>query len=473
MLFDYLFAMNKVVPNSKVINGWAMYDWANSVFTLTITSSIFPIFYENVTITKNSSGEIISDYVNFFGFAVRNTSLYSWSFTFSFLLIALITPLLSGIADYSGKKKSFMKFFVLLGSISVSMLYFFDIKYLEVGMIFLVLATMGYSGSIVFYNAFLPEIAPPEMQDRVSAKGYALGYLGSVFLLIINLLMIMKPGWFFNIEAKVEELILAGAMSYDLALENAISYYKGLSTRIAFLTVGIWWFGFSLIPFKVLPDNPYHQKPKGRYIYKGYLELKKVWMELKDSIRLKRFLWAYFSFNMGVQTIMYMAITFAKKEILDMPDEGLIISILIIQIIAIFGAYFFSFLSGKIGNLRALMVAVSFWLVVIFQAYYTFTASQFYLLAGMVGLVMGGVQSLSRSTYSKLLPETIDHASYFGFYDITDKIGVVVGTLIYGLIYEQTGSTRDSIIALGLFFIIGLLFLMSVPRKKPSTNQLA
>ena len=448
-----------------------MYDWANSVFVLTITSSIFPIFFENVTVTKNSAGQIISDYVTFFGFEVRNTSLYSWSFTFSFLLIALLTPLLSGIADYSGKKKSFMKFFVLLGSISVSLLYFFDVKYLELSMIFLMLATIGYSGSIVFYNAFLPEIAPPEMQDKVSAKGYALGYLGSTILLIFNLLMIMKPEWFFNIEAKVDELILSGTMSYDLALDTAISHYKGLATRISFLSVGIWWIGFSLIPFKVLPDNPYKRKPKGRYIYKGYLELKKVWMELKDNIRLKRFLYAYFSFNMGVQTVMYMAITFAKKEISDMPDEGLIISILIIQVIAIFGAYFFSFLSSKIGNLRALMVAVSFWLVVIFQAYSTFTAVQFYLLAGMVGLVMGGVQSLSRSTYSKLLPETIDHSSYFGFYDITDKIGVVIGTLVYGVIYAQTGSTRDSIIALGLFFVIGLLFLMSVPRKTQSSSQ--
>ena len=450
-----------------------MYDWANSVFVLTITSSIFPIFFENVTVTKNSAGEIISDYVTFFGFTIRNTSLYSWSFTFSFLLIAIVTPLLSGIADYSGKKKSFMKFFVLLGSISVSMLYFFDVKHLEVGMIFLILATIGYSGSIVFYNAFLPEIAPPEMQDKVSAKGYALGYLGSVFLLIFNLLMIMNPEWFFNIEAKVEELTLVGAMSYDIALENAISHYKGLSTRISFLSVGIWWLSFSLIPFKVLPDNPFQRKPEGSYVYKGYLELKKVWIELKNSVRLKRFLWAYFSFNMGVQTVMYMAITFAKKEISNMPDEGLIISILIIQVIAIFGAYFFSFLSGKIGNLRALMVAVAFWLVVIFQAYYTFDATQFYLLAGMVGLVMGGVQSLSRSTYSKLLPETIDHASYFGFYDITDKIGVVVGTLIYGLIYEQTGSTRDSIIALGLFFVIGLIFLISIPKKAKSSGQAA
>ena len=462
--------MNKIKSNSKIINGWAMYDWANSVFALTITSSIFPIFYENITVTKDINGQIISDYVDFFGFSVRNTTLYSWSFTISFLLIAIITPLLSGIADYSGKKKSFMKFFVLLGSISVSMLYFFDVEYLEVGMIFLMLATIGYSGSIVFYNAFLPEIASPEMQDRVSAKGYALGYIGSVILLIINLLMIMKPEWFFGIDTKIDELMQSASLSYEAASEEAISHFKGVATRISFLSVGLWWLGFSIIPFSVLPENPYKRKPKGRYIYKGYQELRKVWIDLRNNVVLKRFLSAYFMFNMGVQTIMYMAITFAKKEISDMPDEGLIISILIIQIIAIFGAYFFSFLSGKIGNLKALMFAVGFWIIVILQAYYTFTASQFYLLAGMVGLVMGGVQSLSRSTYSKLLPETKDHASYFGFYDIADKIGVVLGTLVYGGIYQITGSTRDSIIALGLFFVIGLLFLFFIPRKKTSNN---
>lgn len=450
-----------------------MYDWANSVFTLTITSSIFPIFYENITAQKNSLGEVVSDYVLFFGFEIRNTTLYSWSFTIAFLLIALITPLLSGIADYSGRKKTFMKFFVVLGSVSVSLLYFFNVEYLELGMILLILATIGYSGSVVFYNAFLPEIAPPEMQDQVSAKGYSLGYFGSIILLIINLLMIMKPEWFFGVQEKTAEYMATSQLSSTEALSASIDYYKDLATRISFLSVGIWWLGFSLIPFKVLPENPYHRKPKGRFIYKGYLELRKVWLELKDNVILKRFLYAYFVFNMGVQTVMYMAITFAKKEITNMPDEGLIISILIIQVIAIFGAYFFSFLSGKIGNLKALMVAVSFWILILIQAYYTYSAFEFYLLAAAVGLVMGGIQSLSRSTYSKFLPQTIDHSSYFGFYDIADKIGVVVGTLIYGFIYEQTGSTRDSIIALAFFFILGLIFLISIPRKADPKTVIA
>lgn len=458
--------MNKVTPDPRIINGWAMYDWANSVYNLVITSSIFPIFYENVTVTRDETGQVISDYVTFFGFEVRNTALYSWSFTAAFLLIALITPLLSGIADYSGKKKSFMKFFVYLGAISVSLLYFFELKYIEIGMILLILATIGYSGSIVFYNAFLPEIAPPSLQDKVSAKGYALGYFGSVILLIFNLLMIMKPGWFFDIDAKAAEYIAAGQTDHIAALESAVAHYAGLATRISFLSVGIWWLGFSFIPFKVLPKDPYNRKPEGRYLYKGYMEIRKVWIELRNTIRLKRFLWAYFIYNMGVQTVMYMAITFAKKEIINMPDSGLIISIIIIQVIAIVGAYFFSFLSGKIGNLPALMFAVGFWIIIVITAYYTYTAIQFYILAGMVGLVMGGVQSLSRSTYSKILPETIDHASYFGFYDIADKIGVVIGTFVYGSIYAFTGSTRDSVIALGTFFVIGLFLLFTIPKYR-------
>lgn len=442
-----------------------MYDWANSVFTLTITSSIFPIFFENITVEKNSAGQIINDYVNVFGFSIRNTSLLSWTFTLSFLLIAFITPLLSGIADYSGRKKSFMKFFAVLGSISCSMLFFFDVENIELGMSFLMLATIGYSGSIVFYNAFLPEIAPPELQDKVSAKGYSLGYLGSVILLIFNLLMIMKPEWFFAIETMAESLMAAENVTLAVAQEEARSYFVGLSTRISFLSVGVWWLGFSLITFYILPENTYNRKATGQYIYKGYLELLEVWRSLKTNPTLKRFLFSYFTFNMGVQTVMYMAITFAKKEIIDMPDSGLIISILIIQLIAIIGAYFFSYLSGKIGNINALKVAVAFWLLIMIQAYFTYTAYDFYLLAGSVGLVMGGIQSLSRSTYSKLLPTTIDHASYFSFFDISDKLGVVTGTLIFGIIYAYTGNTRNTLFALSIFFIIGLVLLYSIPRQ--------
>jgi len=461
--------VSDIIIDRKKINAWAMYDWANSVYTLTITSSIFPIFFENMTVSRDATGKVISDYVHLFGFEIRNTSLLSWTFSLSFLLIALITPLLSGIADYSGKKKGFMKFFAFLGATSCSLLYFFNVDAIEIGMILLILATIGYSGSIVFYNAFLPEIAPPELQDKVSAKGYSLGYLGSVILLIFNLLMIMQPEWFFAIAAKADLIVQLEGKSLVDAQNEARSYYVGQATRISFLSVGIWWIGFSLITFYFLPESRRQNKTKKGYLYNGYLELMKVWKSLKNNLILKRFLLSYFTYNMGVQTVMYMAITFAKKEISGMPDSGLIISILIIQLIAIIGAYFFSFLSGKIGNIPALMAAVAFWILIMFQAYFTYTAVGFYFLAGSVGLVMGGIQSLSRSSYSKLLPQTIDHASYFSFFDISDKLGIVVGTLIYGIIYAISGNTRDTLFALLIFFVFGLYFLYKIPKKKEIT----
>lgn len=413
----------------KTINGWAMYDWANSVYSLVISSSIFPIFYENIT----------GDEVQLFGRTFKNTALFSYSLSFSFLVVALITPLLSGIADYAGRKKTFMKFFCYLGGISCIGLYFFSADHLLISLMISVLAAIGFSGSQVFYNAYLPEIASPENQDRVSAKGYSLGYIGSIILLIVNLTMIMKPEFF-------------GLGDNDVP------------ARISFVMVGIWWIGFAQISFARLPGNIYHKKVKGEYLYRGYLELRKVWFQLKATKRLKRFLMSFFVYNMGVQTVMYMAVSFAKNEIIGMPDSGLIVSILIIQVIAIGGAYLFSGLSRKFGNIKALGIAVVIWIGVCVMAFLINTPNQFYILAAIVGGVMGGIQALSRSTYSKMLPDTTDNTSYFSFYDVCDKIGIVLGTLTFGLVFEWTGSLRNSALALGVFFVIGLLLLFIVPK---------
>ena len=413
----------------KTINGWAMYDWANSVYSLVISSSIFPIFYENST----------PDHVVLLGRNFRNTALFSYSLSFAFLIVAIITPLLSGIADYAGRKKTFMKFFCYLGGLSCIGLYFFNADYLFISLLVSVLAAVGFSGSQVFYNAYLPEIASFENQDRVSAKGYALGYVGSVILLVVNLIMIMKPELF--------------------GLEP-----DGTAARISFVMVGVWWIGFAQITFARLPGNSHGKKVKGEYLYRGYLELRKVFFILRKTTKLKRFLMAFFVFNMGVQTVMYMAVSFAKNEILDMPDHGLIVSILIIQVIAIGGAYFFSWLSGIVGNIKALGAAVIVWIVVCYVAYTSYSEYEFYALAALVGGVMGGIQALSRSTYSKLLPDTTDHASFFSFYDVCDKVGIVLGTLSFGLIFELTGSLRYSVLALGSFFVLGLFLLFLVPK---------
>jgi UMF1 family MFS transporter len=432
--------------NKKIINGWAMYDWANSAYSLTITSAIFPIYFHSVA---NSGG---SENVDFLGFNFNSASLLTYAISAAFLVIAIINPLLSSIADYSGKKKSFMFFFSTLGAVSCSALFFFDsLNTLWIGVLGSILAAIGYAGSIVFYNAFLPEIAEPEDQDRVSAKGFAMGYIGSSLLLIFSLTMILFPNWY-------------GGIS------------NGMASRLAFLLVGVWWFGFAQITFNRLPDNPYNVKPQGRYIFNGYRELRKVWLELKSTSRIKNYLISFFFYNMGVQTVMYVATIFGDSE-LHLDTSILIAIVLIIQFVAIGGAYLFSSLSKRYGNISALLISIFIWILVCFGAYFcdkrfgVNEQNMFMILAAVVGMVMGGIQSLSRSTYSKLLPETIDHASYFSFFDVCDKFGTVIGTFAFGLINEMTGSMRNSILVLAGFFVIGIVLLLRL-RKEKATDVL-
>lgn len=406
-----------------------MYDWANSVYSLTITTAVFPIYFMKTT-TVNGS-----DVVHFLGMEFKNSALYSYSISFSFLIVALLSPLLSGIADSSGSKKGFMKFFAWMGGFSCMGLFFFQSGTLWIGILCFILASIGYAGSIVFYNSYLPEIADPVDQDRISAKGFALGYVGSSLLLIFNLLMIMQPGLF------------------------GIAEGTSLPARISFLIVGVWWIGFSAYTFYHLPSNVYRKKREGDYLTKGYRELLKVWKELRKLRYLTRFLLAFFFYNMGVQTVMYVASIFGEKEI-KLETAQLIVTVLIIQFVAIGGAYLFSLVSSKIGNIRTLTIAIFIWVGICISAYNLYTAESFYILAMIVGLVMGGIQALSRSTYSKMLPETQDPTSYFSFYDVCEKTGLVLGTASYGMIEEITGSMRNSILALILFFIIGLSFLL-------------
>ena len=420
--------------NKKTINAWCMYDWANSVYSLTITTAVFPIYFSAVTRTEDGK-----NLIELLGINLPNTVVYSYSLFFAFLTIAFINPLLSGIADYSGKKKSFMRFFAYLGSISCMLLFFFEKQTVGLGILFFITATIGYAGSLVFYNAYLPEIATPDQYDRVSARGFSMGYIGSVLLLIFNLIMIQKPEWF------------------------GISQGT-LPARISFLSVGIWWFLFSNYTFKHLPKNNKEAPPKdSSYLLKGYTELKRVLQEIRGIRKIKLFLIGFFFYNMGFQTIMYLASIFGAEE-LKIPEAGLIITILIIQLVAIAGAFVFSKTSARYGNIATLTIAVTLCIAICIAAYLTSSAEQFYALAVVVGLIMGGIQSLSRSTYSKLLPETKDHASYFSFYELTDKTGTAIGTAVYGLITSTTGSMRNSIFALGVFFLIAVFILLQLRK---------
>lgn len=423
------------IEKKKVINAWAFYDWANSVYNLTITSTIFPIYWTAVSTTNGSTQ------VEFFGRYYENTALYSYALSFSFLLVALISPILSGIADYNGSKKRFMQTFCFIGSVSCSALFFFNRTNIEFGILAFMMGTIGWAGSLVFYNSYLPEIATEEEQDKVSAKGFALGYVGSSLLLILNLIIILFPA------------------SFGIPKESS------LPARIAFLAVGIWWFGFAQYTFYYLPKNKASIKIKLDSIWKGYRELASVWNELKHHKRLKAFLFAFFFFTMGIQTVMYVAALFGSKE-LHLESGQLIATILIIQFVAIGGAYLFAFISKKLGNINALLIALCIWVCICISAYFVVNANQFYLLALSVGIVMGGSQSLSRSTYSKLLPEnTKDTTSFFSFYDTSEKIAIVLGTASYGMIEELTGSMRNSVFSLGAFFVIGLALLSRLRRN--------
>lgn len=427
-------------PNSKekkrTINAWAFYDWANSVYPLVISTAIFPIFYEAVTSTK-VDGKTVSDTVEFFGATLKNSELYSYVVAASFLVVTVLSPVLSGIADYAGNKKSFLKLFCYLGALSTMTLYFFDANYLEISMLSIFFASIGFWNSLVFYNAYLPEITPPEDHDRVSAKGFSLGYFGSSLLLITCLLGIMV----FEMPAKY-----------------------------SFLLVGIWWIGFSQYTYKYLPKSKKKEKT-GPVFSNGFNELKKVWKYVRSTKRLKTYLSSFFVFSMGIQTIMLMAVLYAKKEIFtgqyeDQAATGLIISVLIIQFIAIAGAYVFSYSSSKYGNIKTLGMALIVWILACIYAYFIHTPFEYYILAGLVGLVMGGTQSLSRSTYSKFLPDTKETTSFFSYYDISEKVGIILGMVIFGFVEGYSGDMRTSVLALLIFFVVAFILLFRIPKEE-------
>jgi UMF1 family MFS transporter len=419
-----------VKDDPSVIRGWVMYDWANSVYQLTIASAIFPVYYN--TVTRNGSDFT----VDFFGFHIINTVLYSWSIAAAYLLMALLSPLLSSIADFTGRRKAFMMFFTWVGAVSCGALFFFDSTHVELGIIAFTLGTIGYGGSIVFYNSFLPVIAAPEDQDRISARGYSMGYIGSVILLIINLLLILKSEWF------------------------GIAPGSSLPARLSFVSVFLWWIGFSQITFARLPKYTYRRREKkASVITHGYRELLLVFNHVRHSFALSTYLIGFFFIMMGLLTTMFMAATYGEKQ-LGLGESVLIPTILAIQLVGVAGAWMFARLSAKTGNFRALLFSVIAWIVIIIGAYFIHSATGFVITAFFIGIVMGGSQSLARSTYSKMLPETKDHTSFFSFYDVMEKMATVFGTFSFGIIEALTGSMRYSVLAIGIFFVMGACFLL-------------
>ena len=432
--------------NKKLINAWAFYDWANSVYPLVITSTVFPIYYSTISDDINS--------IEFLGYHFKNTALISFVTAVAFFVVAFNSPILSGIADYIGNKKRFMKIFVYTGSISCMGLYFFELDNLYMGLFFYFFALIGFWASLVFYNSYLPDIAHPDQQDFASARGFSMGYIGSVLLLIFNLSMVLQPDWYGITGAPAE------------ASMKAMKY--------SFITVGFWWLLFSQYSFYHLPKGNCSGKINKKVILNGFLELKSVWIQLDDYPILKKFLPAFFVYSTAIQTVVLIAAYFGEEEIVWSNSQektvGLIVSILLIQIVAIFGAYGTASAAKQFGNITTLIGINCIWATLCVFAFFIKTPLEFYFAAGGVGLVMGGIQSLSRSTYSKLIPETKDTTSYFSFYDVTEKVGIIIGMAIFGTIDQITGNMRNSILFFLILFISGALLLTRIPNRLLKTD---
>lgn len=426
--------------SKKVIHSWAMYDWANSVYSLVITSTIFPAFYEAVTSDGNE--QTLIDKVKIGPFEFVNTALYNYALAIAFVVVALLSPILSSIADYRGNKKQFLQFFCTMGSLACCSLYFFDGAHIATGLLSVIIACIGFWGSLVFYNSYLPEIAAPEDRDRVSAKGFTMGYFGSVLLQLICFVFVLKPDLF--------------------------GITVGKASQISFLLAGIWWFGFGQWSIARLPTSLriVGKSQTDNLFVGGYKELHKVWKQLIHLPVLERFLGAFFFYNMGVQTVMLAATLYGKSE-LNIPTTNLIIAILIIQLVAIPGALLMGKMASTIGNFKTLMIAVAVWILICIIGYNIPRNGvvEFYCLATLVGFVMGGIQSVSRSTYAKLMPTTQDTASFFSFYDVTEKVAIVIGMFSFGFIIELTGSQKNAVLGLCVFFIIGLVLLYRTSLK--------
>ena len=422
--------------SKKLIGAWALYDWANSVYSLVISSAIFPIYYSQYVFSQTNSVEILNLDIN------KDTLISSVS-ALSFLLIAFLSPLLSGIADFIGNKKIFMKFFVYMGSLSCIGLYWFELETIEISLLFYTLGLIGFWGSLVYYNSYLTDITYPNQTNRVSAKGYTMGYIGSVILLLINLIMINFYETF--------------------GFESEISAMKS-----SFAIVGVWWLAFSQYSFYHLPSGNKGVKIPKNIIWNGFKELKGVYKFIRTSKRFTRFLLAFFIFSFSLQTVLYIASYFGVSEIewtsSSEQTSGLIISILLIQVVAIGGAYFFTKMAQKYGNILVLTCAIFLWGAVCLYAYFIKTPIQFYMIAGLVGLLMGGTQPVARATYSLFIPDTKDTTSFFSFYDVTEKIGIVFGMIFYAIAAQITGTVRFSVIIFMFFFFLGAILLTRVPR---------
>lgn len=432
--------------NKKTIFGWLAYTWANSPYSLAIITAIFPSYYSQVSKEAAVRIENNISIVNFLGFETSSVSLFSYAVSLSYLVITLTSPLIGAISDYTGNKKIFMWLFSTLGSLACLLLYFFDKSNYNLGVFAFSLGAICFSFCHIFTDSLLPEITTPENYSKLSAKGFIAGYMGSVLHLIISLTLIINYQFF--------------------GFQNEIAPVKR-----SFILVGIWWFGFSQITFFTYKNNLKEVSKFDSVIKNSFENLYNAYIEVKKTDIIKWFLVSYFFYNMGVQTSIYMSSLFATEEV-HLKSSELIITILLIQFVAILGTYVLTKISKNRSYSKILIFSTLFWIGLCFYAYFVKTSFQFYLLSVGVGLIMGSVQSLSRGVFSTLISDKNEKATFFSFYSIVDKASIIIALFIYGLVNQLTHSMRTSIFCIIFFFILAFFTTLKFKKSTAKSNLL-
>ncbi len=440
-----------MMNDRREIFGWAMYDWANSAFSTTIGTVFLGPYVASLARTAAETAGTAN--VSFLGIPVAPDSFLPYCISFSVGMQVLFLPILGAIADYSHLRKTMMRIFATLGAVATILMFFVTGGLWWLGGVLFIAANLAFGAALVFYNAYLPDIASEDERDRVSSYGWAMGYMGGGILLALNLA-------FFTF---AEDLGVPG----DLAV------------RINLASAGIWWIGFSFLTWgRLRPRHAARQLPAGdTYISIGFKQLRKTFSEVKHFPETLKFLIAYFLYNDGIQTVIAVASTFAAAPLiqggLELKQSTLIAVILMIQFVAFFGALFWGKLAGWIGAKQSVVVSLVIWSGVVIYAYGglkgpTATA-QFFILGIFIALVMGGSQAISRSLFAQMIPNGKE-AEFFSFYEISERGTSWIGPLVFGLANQMFGNLRIAILSLIFFFVMGLILLPFVNVSKAITD---
>ena len=421
------------INDKREIRGWMLYDFANSAFSTTVVTTFLGPYLTGII--ESQVGEKGS--FTLLGIPIAAESFFTYCVSLSVLLQVFFLPVLGAIADYSNLKKRMMLFFAVLGALCTIGLFFITGPLYVLGGLLFILANLAFGASIVFYNAFLPQIATPDQRDKVSSRGWALGYIGGGLLLLLNLILYQ--------------------FSDKIGMDGA------LAARISLASAGVWWLVFGYFAIRQLHERGAPRElPAGEtYLKIGFKQLGQTLREFRKYPMTLRYLIAYLLYNDGVQTVIVVSALFGAQE-LGMESSSLILVVLMVQFMAFFGALLFGVIAGKVGAKRAIIVSLLIWSAIAVWAQLSLqSVGEFWLLAALVAIVLGGTQALSRSLFSLMIPRERE-AEFFSFYEISDKGTSWIGTMLFGLVTQWTGSMRTAIFSLIVLFVSGLVLLFTV-----------